>query len=195
MEWDWRLRTGHHWPIVHPPGECVNVSGEPWWWCQLGINPDLSTRARWQSYQQRYLERMGGMDEGVRILHIHYLWYVNGSFTWRKILRHGTFPLYFASERKVLRIFIALKNPSPWPGLNPRPLGPVTSTLTTTPPRRLWVGSYAVWTCRQIPAFRKNILLPSSGMKWKLNIYSPEDWCNMFLRTAGIFTYVATNYW
>jgi hypothetical protein len=37
----------------------------------------------------------------------------------------------------VLRIFIALKNPSPWPGSNPQPLGPVASTLTITPPRRL----------------------------------------------------------
>jgi hypothetical protein len=34
-----------------------------------------------------------------------------------------------------LRIFIALKNPSPWPGSNPQPLGPGASTLTTTPPR------------------------------------------------------------
>jgi hypothetical protein len=40
-------------------------------------------------------------------------------------------------EEGVLRIFIALKNPSPWLGLNPQPLGPVASTLTTTPPRRL----------------------------------------------------------
>jgi hypothetical protein len=31
----------------------------------------------------------------------------------------------------VLRIFIALKNPSPWQGSKPQPLGP----LTTTPPR------------------------------------------------------------
>jgi hypothetical protein len=37
----------------------------------------------------------------------------------------------------VLRIFIALKSPSPWPGSNPQSLGPVVSTLTTTPPRRL----------------------------------------------------------
>jgi hypothetical protein len=28
------------------------------------------------------------------------------------------------------------KNPSPWPGSNPQPLGPVASTLTTTPTRR-----------------------------------------------------------
>jgi hypothetical protein len=40
-------------------------------------------------------------------------------------------------EEGVLRIFIALKNPSLWLGLNPQPLGPVASTLTTTPPRRL----------------------------------------------------------
>jgi hypothetical protein len=40
-------------------------------------------------------------------------------------------------EEGVLRIFIALKNPPPWPGSNPQPLGPVASTLTTTPQRRL----------------------------------------------------------
>jgi hypothetical protein len=39
----------------------------------------------------------------------------------------------------VLRIVTALKNPSPRPGLNPRPLGPVENTLTTTPPRRLTI--------------------------------------------------------
>jgi hypothetical protein len=48
----------------------------------------------------------------------------------------------FTSHLKegVLRIFIALKNPSPRPGLNPRPLGTLTSTLTTKPPRRLDKG-------------------------------------------------------
>jgi hypothetical protein len=39
-------------------------------------------------------------------------------------------------EEGVLWIFIALKNPSSWPGWNPLPLGQVASTLTTTPPRR-----------------------------------------------------------
>jgi hypothetical protein len=42
----------------------------------------------------------------------------------------------------VLQIFITLKNPSPWLGLNPQPLGPVASTLTTTPP---W--QYHTFTC------------------------------------------------
>jgi hypothetical protein len=66
-----------------------------------------------------------------------YLRYVTGSLTCRWILWHV--PSVFTSHQNggVLRIFfIALKNPSPWPGLNPRPLGPVASTLTTTPPRR-----------------------------------------------------------
>jgi hypothetical protein len=34
-------------------------------------------------------------------------------------------------EEGVLWIFIALKNPSPWLGSNPQPLGPVAITLTT----------------------------------------------------------------
>jgi hypothetical protein len=37
----------------------------------------------------------------------------------------------------VLRILIALKNPSPQPSLNPRNLGSMASTLTTTPLSRL----------------------------------------------------------
>jgi hypothetical protein len=37
----------------------------------------------------------------------------------------------------VLQIFVTLKNPLPQLGLNPWPLGPVVSTLTTTPPRQL----------------------------------------------------------
>jgi hypothetical protein len=43
--------------------------GKPWWWlCRLGITPDSSTRDLWQSYQQKRLGHVGGMDEGVRIL-------------------------------------------------------------------------------------------------------------------------------
>jgi hypothetical protein len=45
----------------------------------------------------------------------------------------------------VLQIFIALKNPSPWPGSNPQPLGPAANTLTTTPPRRLYLKNRAVY--------------------------------------------------
>jgi hypothetical protein len=68
-----------------------------------------------------------------------YLKYLKGSLTYRKILRHGTSGFISLPKEGVLRIFIALKSPSPWPGLNPRPLGQVASTLTTTPPRRLTI--------------------------------------------------------
>jgi hypothetical protein len=45
----------------------------------------------------------------------------------------------FTSHPKegVLLIFVAFQNPSPRPGLNPRPLGSVASTITTTSPRLL----------------------------------------------------------
>jgi hypothetical protein len=38
--------------------------------CRQGIASDLSTRAHWYFYQQRHLERAGGMDEGMRVLRI-----------------------------------------------------------------------------------------------------------------------------
>jgi hypothetical protein len=65
-----------------------------------------------------------------------YLKYHEGFLTCCKILRHGTSGFTFHAKEGVLRIFIALKSPSPRSGLNPRSLGPVASTLTTTPPRR-----------------------------------------------------------
>jgi hypothetical protein len=64
------------------------------------------------------------------------LWDFKSYFTYRKILRHGTFPLYFPSERKVWCGFLSpSKIHRLGRVLNPQPLGPVTSTLTTTPPR------------------------------------------------------------
>jgi hypothetical protein len=89
---------------------------------RLVLTPDFTTRWATGNYNCVYSS----------------LWDFKSSFTCRKIL-HGTFPLYFPSERKVLRIFIALKSPSPWPGFEPQTLGPVASTLTTTPPRRLTI--------------------------------------------------------
>jgi hypothetical protein len=46
----------------------------------------------------------------------------------------GPFGFIPIREEGVLQIFIALKNPSPWPGSNTQPLSPVAGTLTTTPP-------------------------------------------------------------
>jgi hypothetical protein len=58
------------------------------------------------------------------------------TFTYRKILQHGASGFTPHPKKGVLRIFISLKNPSPWLDSNPQPLSPVASTLTTTPPRR-----------------------------------------------------------
>jgi hypothetical protein len=63
-----------------------------------GETPDSSTRALLQTYQQRHLGQVGGIDEGVRILPVQYLRYLKGSFTCCKILRYGIFRLYFRSE-------------------------------------------------------------------------------------------------
>jgi hypothetical protein len=56
-------------------------------------------------------------------------------------------PSRFTSHPKegVLRIFFALKNPSPWPRSNPQPLGAAASTLTTTPPRRRYDHTNNTW--------------------------------------------------
>jgi hypothetical protein len=51
-----------------------------------------------------------------------------------KKLRHGTSGFTSHPKEGVLRIFIVIKNPSPRPGLNRRPVGSVARTLTTAPP-------------------------------------------------------------
>jgi hypothetical protein len=75
------------------------------------------------------------MGEGNENLFYPSPWYFKRSLTCRKILRDGTSSFTSHLEEVVLRIFVALKIASHWPDSNPRPLGPVTSTLTTTSPR------------------------------------------------------------
>jgi hypothetical protein len=72
------------------------------------------------------------MDEGNEILVYISSWDFKRSLTCRKILQHGTFGFTSHPKEGVLRIFIAFKTPSPCPGSNPLPLGPVASTLTAT---------------------------------------------------------------
>jgi hypothetical protein len=66
-----------------------------------------------------------------------YLKCLRESLTCRKILRLGTSGFTSLPKEGVVRIFIALTNPSPWPRLNPRLLGLVASTLTITPQKQL----------------------------------------------------------
>jgi hypothetical protein len=140
VDWLWWVETD-----ISEPQPSLAYCSSPGWAGNReddDSTPDLSTRARWQSYQQRHLERVGGMDDEMRISRIQYLTvrYANVSLTCRKILRHGTYGFALHLKEGVLWIFIALKNPSPRPGLKPRPLGPVATTLTTTPPRRQPLG-------------------------------------------------------
>jgi hypothetical protein len=90
------------------------------------------------------------MGEGNYNLVYSSLWDFKLPITCRKNLTTWDLPaLLPIREEGVLRIFIALKNPSPFPGSNPQPLGAVASILTTTPLRRLPRGlrlmSAAAW--------------------------------------------------
>jgi hypothetical protein len=126
---------GHQRAYCHPQVRCVR--GEPWWWLWcLGKNPDSSTRALWQSYLQRHLgasRRNGGSSENFAY---QYRRYVNGSLTCLKIVRLGAYGFISHPNGGVLRTFIAVKHQSPRPDMKQQSLGPVASTLTTTPPRR-----------------------------------------------------------
>jgi hypothetical protein len=126
--------------IVHPH---VIVILTILWWHRLGLTPNSSTRALWQPpvlsggpASRDISGASGRMDEGNKNLFYPSPWDFKRYLTCRKILRHGTSGFTSHPKEDVLRIFLALKNPSPWSGSNPRPLSQVASTVTTTPPKR-----------------------------------------------------------
>jgi hypothetical protein len=107
-----------------------------------------------------------------------YLKYLKGSLTCRNILQRGNSGFTSHPKKGELWIFIALKKPSPLPALNPRPLGPVASTLTTTSPeaiksswkyrqlkRRYQTGTVAAATSLASPHHRIR-----STLKWRLKM-------------------------
>jgi hypothetical protein len=126
---------GHHWPIVHPPGEyewravvmMIPADDNSW----LVYNSSLAVLLTETSLASR---RNGRRNENFA-----YLVPVvrQRIFTCRKILWHGTSSFASHPKEGVLWIFISHKNPSHRSCLIRDPLGPVASTLTTTPPRRL----------------------------------------------------------
>jgi hypothetical protein len=63
-------------------------------------------------------------------------WDLKRSFTCLEIFRHGTTGCTSHPKEGVLRILIAFKSASLWPGSNLQTLGPSASTLATTPPRQ-----------------------------------------------------------
>jgi hypothetical protein len=91
----------------------------------------------WFSSNRDISGASGSAGEGnENLVYSTFPWHFKRSLTRCKVLRHGTSGFTSHPKEGVLWIFIALKNPSPWPGSNPQPLGLVASTLTTTPPRR-----------------------------------------------------------
>jgi hypothetical protein len=83
---------------------------------RLRLTPDLTTRDLWRS--RRWARERGNFVYSS-------LWDLKSSFTCCKILRHGTFPLYFLSERKVCCGFLSpLKIHRLDRVVNPQPLGP-----------------------------------------------------------------------
>jgi hypothetical protein len=141
VDWLWWSKTdvSELRPIVHPR---VIAMWTMVWWYRLGLTPNLSTRALWQppvlsggpvSRDISGASRI--MDEGNGNLVCPSPWDFERLLTCSKVLRHGISGFTSHSKEGVVRIFVALKNPSPWPGSNQRPLGPVASTLTTAPPR------------------------------------------------------------
>jgi hypothetical protein len=146
VDWLWVKLTSQNCslyrPTVHPRVIAMRIMV---WWYWLGLPPNSSTRVLWQppvlsggpvsrdiSGASR---RMGERNENLVYLS---LWDFKRSLPCHKILQHGTSGFTFYLKEGVRQIFIALKNPLPWQGLNPQPLDPVASTLTTTPPR--WCG-------------------------------------------------------
>jgi hypothetical protein len=75
---------------------------------------------------------------------------------------------------------IALKNPSPWPGLNPQSLGPVASTLTTTPPRRPAVYYFRAVSKTMFVAYRKPSPHHASGFRPNNNMCLFSSYFNLF---------------
>jgi hypothetical protein len=116
----------------------IREHGEPWWWCRLVITPDPSTRALWQCYQQRHLGASRRNEGGSENLAYQYLKYLKVCLICHKILRHGTSGFTSHLKEGVPRILLPLKIHRLGRVLNPQPLGPVASTLTTTLPRRLY---------------------------------------------------------
>jgi hypothetical protein len=153
--------------------------GEPWWWwCRLGITADSLTRALWQSYQQGHLgasRRNGRRSENLAY---QYLRYVNWSLTCRKILRHRTSSFTSPLKEVVLQILSTLQF-MPRPGLNPRSIGPVASTLTTKPQGRLLLRCLAVGLSHSV----NRVSLPGQPM---LDLKLTEwHWDRIFSKFVG----------
>jgi hypothetical protein len=136
MGWDYvsklRLQTG-----LFFISQLIQEQGETWWndidRGKLIRPPDL-----WQSYQHRRpvanQEKMPKKQINLALQRIC-VHTSKGSLTCRKILLVGVNGFTSPSKEVVLRIVIAVKNPSPSDGFESAKLWSFASTLTSTPPR------------------------------------------------------------
>jgi hypothetical protein len=125
----WTAATSR--PLVYLPGDiwAWRTMVE---WCWQKKTPDSSTRALWQSYQDSCLVASrrnlvkGMMNMTLQSIFVHTSkWF----FACLKILQHEVSGYTSPVKEGMLQIFISLKNPLPWLGLNPWTFGPVASTL------------------------------------------------------------------
>jgi hypothetical protein len=115
MGWDYVSELRPPTGLLFIPRVICEHGKQWWWWCRLGITPDSSTRALavLPPETSGISRRNGRRSDNFAY---QYLKYLNGSLTCRKVLRHGTSGFTSHPKEGVLRIFIALKNPSTWQG-------------------------------------------------------------------------------
>jgi hypothetical protein len=143
---------------------------------------DSSTRSLQQSYQQcRLIENQAKLGKGnnefcLRSIFVHTSkWFL----IFREIILHGADSFTPPPKESVLRIFIALKNPSLRQGFNLRTLGTMVSMLTVTPQRQP-----SVFKCQR----RKYYNIKTS--KWNCTtIHRPS--CVRYLTHREVFAQVS----
>jgi hypothetical protein len=171
MGWEWRLRTAVSTGLLFIPGRFAMCTVVRWYW--LRLTPNLSTTVLWQppvlsgspvsrdisgspqywlvSCQQRPLWSKWESGRRKWEFSLPSPWDFKRSFMCHRILWYGISGFTSHLKEGVLRIFIALKNPSPWLGSNPQPLGSVASTLATTPKKATY------WTLTKLQRSYYNI--------------------------------------
>jgi hypothetical protein len=138
MGWDCLTIAATKGTIVHPPGGMWTWRTTVMMMMPLGDNSWLDHQSSLAVISADISGESRRNEQRNENFACQYLKYPKGSLPHRKILRHVTSGFTSHPKEGVLRILIVLKNPSPLPRLNPRPLGPVASTITTTPLRRPW---------------------------------------------------------
>jgi hypothetical protein len=102
------------------------------------INPDLSISALWKIPAETPSSE-AGRNFGERcslILLVKYLCHTpQGSLKCRKVLRHETDDFTSLPKEVVLRILSPIRIHRPRPGLNPRAIDQLASTITNRPSR------------------------------------------------------------